>query len=131
VRHIEQSLAKETPADVRFSLFCTYDKSIVVSMANAIGGVPFHDVGSGGGVIALLMMRDQFVFLGNAMQTLTDGIQPGSDTSVWLKGIDDVGQRKQAEANWYETAIGNAQKHVDLIKYHYANFVAAMEALAS
>jgi hypothetical protein len=131
VQKIEESLSKGTPADVRFALFVSYDKSIVVSMGNAIGNVPFHDVGSSDGVIALLMMRDQFVFLGKAMQALVDGTQPGSDASVGFKAIEDPVQRKEAEALWYDVKIRNARNHMGRIREHYTEFVSAMAELES
>src|ERR1019366_3889683 len=46
------------------ALYTVYDKSIIDGVVRALTDVPVHEIGSRDGVMALLSLRDQFVFLG-------------------------------------------------------------------
>lgn len=51
----------------------SFHQSIIDGLAGALSGIPVHELKSREGVIAMLTLRDQIVFLGRNIQTLLDG----------------------------------------------------------
>jgi hypothetical protein len=70
-RRIRDVLEQEDTG--RAMMHNVYDKTIVDGIVNALTSAPAHEVGSPDGVIALLALRDQFVFLGVQMKKYLDG----------------------------------------------------------
>lgn len=124
---IEKSFEKGTPADMRQELYFTYDQTIVDGMVRAITNVPFHEVGSSDGVIALLSMGDQFVFLGKAMKVFLDGHFSDPLAMEALKGIDDLNYKRKVIETWDTARVSNAKRHLDQIKKDYEAFMSAMQ----
>ena len=70
---VAQILEAIQAPDPRAALMLVYDRSIVDSIVNALSVVPAYEVGSPDAVLALLQLRDQFVFLGAVVQRFLDG----------------------------------------------------------
>jgi hypothetical protein len=57
----------------RSLLYEVYDQSIIEGMVGALSAAPVYELGDPKAVSAVIKMRDQFVFLGRAMETFIAG----------------------------------------------------------
>lgn len=71
--------AMKTPQP-SLALYQVYDKSIVNGIVGTLANAPVYELGSTEAVLALLSLRDQFVFLGNAVEKYLDG--PWQDEQI-------------------------------------------------
>lgn len=67
---IGDAMSKSEP---RYHLYQVYDRSIIDGMVGALSAAPVYELGDAKAVAAVIKMRDQFVFLGQAMETFIAG----------------------------------------------------------
>lgn len=70
-RRIRVALDKDSAGHAM--IYTVYDKTIIDGVVHALTNAPAHEVGTPNGVIAFLMLCDQFVFLGVAMEEYLKG----------------------------------------------------------
>jgi hypothetical protein len=110
-------------------LFQVYDKTIIDGVVRALTDVPVHEIGSREGVLALLSLRDQFVFLGIAIEAFIAGPARHPEMKQALDTLmepENGAQRLALSAQGRKILAGNVQVHLDRIR---ANYLALERAL--
>jgi hypothetical protein len=97
--------------DPRIALAFRYDKSIVNGTIQALSSAPTHEVGSRDGVIALLSLRDQFVFLETNMEAYIAG--PFADPLL-KKAIDSCGDDRKMRQQTIDSGNAGLAKNVKI-----------------
>jgi len=109
-------------ANVYLALASVYDKTIIDGVVRALGDAPVHEIGSRDGVLALLSIRDQFVFLGNAMEVFLARPWNHPELGPLLEQLSDPADRTQRLAllSQSETVLaGNVKVHLRSARDHY------------
>lgn len=124
-RRIREVLDRgDDPGNVR--MYNVYDKSIVDSMVHALTNAPAHEVGSPEGVIALLALRDQCVFLGVQMEAYLRG--PWKLEGV-QKAIESCGDDRKAQRDTIQAAEqslrANVRMRLEQIQLRYSELAPA------
>ena len=109
-------------------IYGVYDQTIVDGVVHALTNAPAHEVGTPEGVIALLMLRDQFVFLGVAMEKYLKGpeqlpefkqsLDACADDLIYRRGVVETGER---------VLKGNVRGRLDQIRHFHNQLLAAVE----
>ncbi|MEN2672434.1 hypothetical protein [Herbaspirillum huttiense] len=105
--HAELIGAAMSQTEPRYHLYQVYDRSIIDGMVGALSAAPVYELGEAKAVAAVIKMRDQFVFLGQAIEAFIAG--PWKDPHIGPmleKGFADPtpGYRKA-----YKDAAENAE----------------------
>ena len=115
--------------DPRISLIRDFHQSMLDGVLTAFAGVPVHEVQSGKGVIALMALRDQLVFLGRAIALCIDG--PDSNLS-FQRTLQSTLESEGADA-WQEMRVRfegilreNVLTHVEASRVQYAALTASV-----
>jgi hypothetical protein len=114
-KRINNALAQP---DNPIALYQVYDKTIVDGVVRALTDVPVHEVGSRDGILALLSLRDQFVFLGIAMEAYIAG--PAKDPHM-KQALDtlmepaDGKQRRDLVSTGKRVLADNVRVHLNKI----------------
>jgi hypothetical protein len=112
----------------RKALSSVYDKTIIDGVVRALTSVPAHEIGSRDAVMALLSLRDQFVFLGAAVDVYIAG--PWNDPEI-RKAIEACGP-DQPDARAETVTIGerglaqHVKVHLDKIRTDYESLAGAV-----
>jgi len=115
--------AMEKP-DEPIVLYQVYDKSIVDGVVRALTDAPVYEVGSRDGILALLSLRDQFVFLGIAIEAFIAG--PAKDPHM-RRALDTLmepadGPQRMAVVKQGKTVLArNVSVHLDKIRDDYSS----------
>lgn len=84
---IGEALSSDAP---RMQLYSAYDRSIIDGMVAALSAAPVYELGDPVAVTALIKMRDQFIFLGESVDTFIAGPWKHPDIAPTLiKGCAD------------------------------------------
>jgi hypothetical protein len=108
--------------DIFFALMSVYDKTIINGVVGALGNAPAHEVGSRDGVMALLSLRDHFVFLGIAVEAFL--ARPLNHPEL-RKGIEEFSQPHELKQRQHQIALGeqvlagNVRIQLDQIHRHF------------
>jgi hypothetical protein len=114
---IDEAFSQPEP---RPALTSVYDKTIIAGMVEALGRAPAHEVGSRDGVIALLSLRDQFVFLGVAVEIYIAGPWGHPEIKQALDSCGDHREMRQRTAQTGEAVLArNVQVHLGKIQHDY------------
>ena len=128
-RRIGIALSAGDRIQASVALIDVYDKSIVDGMVRALTDVPVHEVGSRDAVIALLALRDQFVFLGITMEKYQAG--PWRDPEL-KEAIEACDPATEARRNTIESAeqvlLDNARRRLAAIARFYASMKESMDS---
>lgn len=129
-RHIGDALDHDGVGHA--AMYNVYDKSIVDGMVNARSGAPAHEVGSADGVIALLALRDQFVFLGMQMAKY---LADSRTDPEFRREIDSCGDNPEYQSTVLKgqqrVLAGNVRSHPDEIQRRYVELAATVSRLRS
>jgi hypothetical protein len=108
-------------------LYEAYDQSIIESVSRALKGVPLHELGSREGVLAMLQMTDQIVFLGKAVETFRAGPNkdPGSVEALASVGTD-LQMRQHLFAQQFAILADNVRRHWKEIHQSYVTLKASV-----
>jgi hypothetical protein len=118
-RRIEEALGR---SEERASMYGVYHKSIIDGVVRALTDIPVHEVGNRDAILALLSLRDQFVFLGVAMEAYMAG--PAKDPLV-KQGLDSLmepdggPQRKALLGAAEKVLVSNVRVHFAEIRKNY------------
>ena len=82
--------------DVSLKMWDVYDKSIIAGVVRVLQRVPFHELGSGEGVIAMLSLTDQMVLLGESIEIFIAGPYQHPELS---KVLEDFPKKEEFEAH--------------------------------
>ena len=108
-------------------LYDVYDKTIIDGIVRALTDIPIHEIGTRDAVLALLSLRDQYVFLGVAVQTFIAG--PEGDTLL-RRALDSVGTDTKAQIalrkDQKALLARNVRQRVDWIGKQYRTLKADM-----
>jgi hypothetical protein len=108
--------------DPRVSLSLNYHESIINGVVEALGGVPFHEVGSRDGVMAVLSLRDQLVFLKTSIEIFLAGPWRHPDLGPELEQYKAAGEtaivRNLLEVG-NNVLAKNVVTHLDVIRHNY------------
>lgn len=63
----------ECPTGNNIQIYTIYNKVVIEGVVRAPQGVPLHELGSSKGVLAMLSLTDQMVFLSTAVYALIEG----------------------------------------------------------
>ena len=97
--------------------------------SNALSVVPAHEVGSRDAVLALLQLRDQFVFLGAVVKRFLDGPWKDQDLKTIIDSCgDDVKMRRSVIEQNQKIQVSNVRLHLDAIFLHYQKLSIALGA---
>src|ERR1700733_5590349 len=113
------------PAD----LMLIYDRTIINGIADALGRAPAHELGSRDAVIALLSLRDQFVFLGITLDAFIAGPWKHPEMRELLEqlsGPDDRKQQAQVLETSWRVLAKNVTVHVTKIREDYESLARAV-----
>jgi hypothetical protein len=117
-------------SDIPLALYSTFDQTIIDGIVRVLSTVPAHEVGSRDGVIALLALRDQVVFLGVAIETYkTPEKNPETEKLFLTYAGDDPENRKilkSLRSNTKVVLAANVRGRVATIAQHYATLVKAI-----
>ncbi len=103
-------------------LYGVYDKTIISGITRALSGIPLYEVGSPEGVMALILLHDQFYFLGNEIDAFMVGIYNHSDFSEELNkltGLENKDLRSNLAQTMFDVLANNVKVHLDKIKELY------------
>lgn len=94
-----------------------YHRVVIDGVVKALHGIPMHEVGSSDGVLAILSLSDQMVFLGASVEALIDG--PYKIPSV-VKALESIGKGDHAGRKAYCAQIfgilqNNVRGHLGII----------------
>ncbi|WP_146230008.1 hypothetical protein [Paraburkholderia tropica] len=127
---IENVLKGERP---RENMFLVYDKSIARSISGALSAIPLQDVGSREGVLAILDLRDQFVFLEQSMDAFLAGPWKHPELKLTLEeykngypGYPNV--LNDLLKTSFEALNKNVQVHIDEIRRRYLVLTSELES---
>jgi hypothetical protein len=118
------TLVSENP---RAALSMVFHQSIVDSMVGALSTVPAHELNTRDGVIAFLTIRDQFIFLGQTIQTLLDGVWEHQG----LRPALEEGRRHSNPEVLREIVSSSEKMLVNNVEGHIRQIRASYEKLAS
>ncbi|WP_426101765.1 hypothetical protein [Pseudomonas sp. PSPC3-3] len=106
-----------------------YHKVIIEGIVKALQGVPMHELGSTNGVLAMLSLTDQMVFLGNAVEALISGPARHPELSKTLASIEPNDRKSYREANERGFAVlaGNVRIHLNKIYKDYESLVKSVQ----
>jgi hypothetical protein len=130
-RRIGDAFSKD---DIYVALAFVYDKTIIDGVVGALSNAPVHEVGSRDAVMALLSLRDQFVFLGIAVETF---LARPHNHPVLRMGIEQLSQPNEREQRQELVAIGeavlakNVRTHLDKIRGNYISLERAVQGAGS
>jgi hypothetical protein len=119
-------LSTDNRLQASVALVDVYDKSIVDGMVRALTDVPVHEVGSRDAVIALLALRDQFVFLGIAMEKYLAGASRDPELQKAIEACDPGTARRNFIASAEQVLAKNARRRLATIAELYASLKESM-----
>jgi hypothetical protein len=125
-RRIDEALLQTESGSNPTALYEVYDQTIINGMVQALTDVPAHEVGSRDAVIALLSLRDQFRFLGKAIE---DYKKPKNDPDITkLLDSTDPGEERQKVWSQLKTVLAkNARDRVVIIRKQYESLKNAID----
>lgn len=128
-KKIENVLKGEKP---RENMFLVYDKSIARSISGALSAIQLQDVGSREGVLAILDIRDQFVFLEQSMDVFLAGPWKHPELKLALEEYKNgYPDRPNLLSDLLKTSFGvlaaNVQVHIDEIRRRYSVLSSELE----
>lgn len=125
--NIGNAIVPESPLQI----YEVYDRSIIDGLVSALSAAPLYELGSTNAVVALLALRDQFVFLGNAVDTYIAGPWKHEHIGPMLESLDSGGYVSE-RAKAYDSAslqLGNNVKQ--RVEYIHSRCEVIELALAS
>lgn len=107
--------------DGNYPLFQVYHPSVIEGIVRALQGAPMHELGSSKGVLAMLSLTGQMVFLGTAIEALLRGPSQHPEIAKTLAslGPDDQQMRLQVCATGFSVLRSNVRVHLDQIDKDY------------
>jgi hypothetical protein len=127
--HSEQFRRLLEEPDQRASLSLNYHESIINGIVEALAGIPFHEVGSRDGVMAVLSLRDQLLFLKKSIEIFLAGPWKHPDIGPDLERYRLAGEKAVVNDVLKTTnhvLARNIGNHLDVIR---ANYLALAEAV--
>jgi hypothetical protein len=111
-------------------IYKIYHKVVIEGIVKALQGIPMHELGSSKGVLAMLSLTDQMVFLGTAIEALLLGPNqhPGIITSLNSINLDDHTQRQKVRSMGFSVLQSNARRHLDKIDKDYELLKASLQS---
>jgi len=119
-------------ANPRLAISMKFHQSVVDSVVGAMSAYPVHEVRNHQGVMAFLAIRDQFIFMGGAMQALLDGPWERPGLRRMLEQVrTEQGPQAVAEmtARTEEMMAGNVQGNIRLIRANHATLKEVVNGL--
>lgn len=108
-------------------MYNVYDKTIIDGMVHALTDAPAHEVGSPDGVIALLALRDQFVFLGVQMERYLAGPRKLEEIQSAIESCGDNRAVRDATIRDAEGVLeNNVRGRLEQIQRHHDELAAAV-----
>lgn len=104
-----------------YQIYKVYHRVVIEGVVKALQGVPMHELGSSKGVLAMLSLTDQMVFLGTAVEALLLGPSKHPEIAKTLESIDpdDRVQRQKVFATGFSVLQSNARVHLTQIDKEY------------
>ena len=103
-------------------LYNVYDRSVITGITRALSGIPLYEVGSSEGVMALILLNDQFLFLGKEIENFMAGIHNHPDFSKQLEqlaGPENKDLRSKCSKDMFKLLAKNTEIHLNKIKELY------------
>ncbi len=118
---IEATDPQDWPTGNNYLIYKVYNKVVIEGVVKALQGIPMHELGSSKGVLALLSLTDQMVFLGSAIEALLQGPSRHPGMAKAMEGIrsDDYERRQALSITGFKVLKGNACGHLDVIDKDY------------
>lgn len=109
------------PTGNNYLIYTVYNKVVIEGIVKALQGVPMHELGSSKGVLAMLSLINQMVFLGSAVETLLNGPFNHPEIAKTLNSIDqkDHAERLKLGAMGFSILQANARSHLNQIDKDY------------
>lgn len=119
----------EWPTGNNYQIYKVYNKVVIEGVVKALQGVPMHELGSSRGVVAMLSLTDQMVFLGTAVETLLQGPHnhPGIVEALGSIDPNDRAQREKICATAFSVLQTNARGHLNQIDKDYESLKESLE----
>lgn len=130
--HSERFRRLLAQSDPRASLSLNYHESIINGVAEALGSVPFHEVGSRDGVMALLSLRDQLLFLKKSIETFLAGPWRHPDLGPQLEQHKLAGDNaivRDLLESTNKILARNVVTHLDVIRENYLSLAEAVRVV--
>jgi len=111
-------------------IYTVYNKVVIEGVVKALQGVPMHELGSSKGVLAMLSLTDQMVFLGTAVEILLQGPHKHPGIAKTLDSIDqdDRAQRQKVCATGFSILQANARVHLNQIDKDYESLKESLKS---
>lgn len=129
----DESARMARGTDVRLGqmsrLSAVYDKTIIDGVVRALTNAPVHEIGSRDGVMALLSLRDQFVFLGVSVDVFIAGPLNHPEMSKAIgeySSPEHRSQRLETLESCNSILAGNISVHLVKIRSDYTSLVQAV-----
>lgn len=108
--------AMQDPIDT-IHIYKVYNNVIIEGVVKALQGIPMHELGSSKGVLAMLSLTDQMVFLGVAVEILLNGPYNHPMMAKTLEDLDknDHARRLKLAATGFSVLKHNVKVHLDQI----------------
>lgn len=112
--------AMQDPIDTTH-IYRVYNKVIIEGVVKALQGIPMHELGSSKGVLAMLSLTDQMVFLGAAVEILLEGPYNHPIMAKTLEDLEknDHARRIKLAATGFSVLQGNVRVHLEQIDKEY------------
>lgn len=119
IRAAVDSLDWKTGSNIE--IYKVYHKSVIEGVAQALQRVPIHEIGTSKGVLALLSLTNQLIFLGSAVEELIGGPYRHPEMSKTLKSIaeKDYERHQKLLETSYSVLKHNVTIHLDQIDRDY------------
>lgn len=122
VKPIKDALDQKDP---RSALFGVYHPSVVRSLAGAISAAPIHELGSKEGILALLAIRDQLLFLEESIESFHTNA--GKLSSKDRKDLEPH-ERARYDQSFEGVLKCNVKRHLDQIEKQFQALSTSMGA---
>jgi hypothetical protein len=120
----------EWPTGNNIQIYTVYNKVVIEGVVRALQGVPLHELGSSKGVLAMLSLTDQMVFLGTAVEALIEGPYKAPEIAKILESIDkrDYSQRQQICSTTFSVLQNNVRLHLNRIDKDYKTLKGSLKS---
>ncbi|WP_248767621.1 hypothetical protein [Pseudomonas sp. MWU12-2345] len=110
-------------------IYDVYHKVIIDGIVKALQGVPMHELGSTNGVLAMLSLTDQMVFLGTAVEAILSGPTQHPELAKTLEAIEPAERKmyREQHTRCFEVLAQNVRTHLNRIYKDYELLVKSVK----
>lgn len=114
----------------KIEVYKVYNKPVIDGVVRALQDVPLHELGTGGGVLTILSLTNQLIYLGSALENLLAGPHKNPDFPKVLESIaqDNYEERQRIIEAAYIGLKRGVELHLDQIDKDVKELKAALNS---